>query len=267
MLGDTDDLLKRVTELEQRAKIYELMQGLLGMQHGESFTILNPEIRAKYLKDGLNAPGGETLLAATPQRRLMTTYFDEGLSTLEFSATASSSTAISGCSSRACSARRSAHHRALNLLTLAELTRFHDAFRSITQYFGLSVFARLVGAARSAIDAEFDRSGEALQPGPDGGAEGYTPPPGGGRFAASAITYPTGPRGGHGSPSTSRSCWRGARSVCVRGRTSTATWRAVPPKRRRSRSPNSGFRPRARTSRSATRSCSIRVEPTRSWPC
>src|SRR5690606_31537629 len=82
VLGEGVEGAQQALELQQRAKVYQLMQELVGMQHGESFTIPPGKVREKYMKDGLNSGDGETLLAATPQKRLMTTYFDDGLSTL-----------------------------------------------------------------------------------------------------------------------------------------------------------------------------------------
>ena len=186
MLGDTDDLLQSVEELAKRAKIYELMQETLGMQHGESFTILNPEVRAKYLKEGLDSEGGETLLAATPQRRLMTTYFDDKLSTLEGGPNGDLIDGYRRTYFEGLVTELLSPPRTLNLLTITELRRLNDKFRNITGYFGLSIFGRMAGLVDGDVEPELDRAGPALQPGADGGVQEYVPPAAGGPLTEAA---------------------------------------------------------------------------------
>ena len=199
MLGDTLDALQRLTELDKRARIYKKMQALLGMQHGESFTILNPKVRAKYLKDGLDAVDGETLLAATPQERLMTTFFDDKLSTLEGGPNASLIDNYQRSFFEGLFGETISPPRTLNLLTLAELVRAHDGFRNIAGYFGLSIFGRIIGVTGEAVDNEFDRNGDGLKPNGDGGVDAYTAP-GGSKHLAESVEYPTGQAGGQWSP-------------------------------------------------------------------
>ncbi|MEM9514407.1 MAG: PKD domain-containing protein [Actinomycetota bacterium] len=176
-------------ELDQRADVYKMMQELLGMQHGESFTIPPGKIRNKYMRDGLDADGGETLLAATPQRRLMTTYFDDGLSTLLGGPNGDlvrlyERTFFEGIYQEAFSPTR-----ILDLLTVAELRKAYDKFTSIGRYFGLSIFARVTGFADNLL-AEVTRDGQAVRPSADGGAEEYVPP------APSSRTVEPGALGG-----------------------------------------------------------------------
>ncbi len=198
MLGDTLDALQRLAELDKRARIYQKMQALLGMQHGESFTILNPKVRAKYLKDGLDAEDGETLLAATPQKRLMTAFFDDRLSTLEGGPNVSLIDNYQRSFFDGLFGETVSPPRTLNLLTLAELIRAHDGFRNIAGYFGLSIFGRIVGLAGSNVQNEFDRSGEGLKPNDGGGVDSYSAP--GGPQQLTSVEYPYGQAGGRWSP-------------------------------------------------------------------
>jgi PKD repeat protein len=70
---------KPITDLAKRLRIYDKLQRLIGIQHGESFTYSGGEkLRESFLRccvEGL--PGAETLLAAGPDARLRSTYFSD----------------------------------------------------------------------------------------------------------------------------------------------------------------------------------------------
>lgn len=68
---------KPLTDLAKRARIYEQLQRLIGIQHGESFTYAASEkLREEFVRCCIEgAEGAETLLAAMPDERLRATHF------------------------------------------------------------------------------------------------------------------------------------------------------------------------------------------------
>ncbi|MGB0112060.1 MAG: hypothetical protein WBP59_02465, partial [Ilumatobacteraceae bacterium] len=177
MLGHELEGAALEAALKKRAKIYELLQGSVGMRHGESFSIPKEKLRTKYMKDGVNADDGETLLAATPAKRLLTTYFDDGLSTLLGGPNGDVVRLYERSFFEGLYKEVLSPTRGLDLLGVADVIRAMDDFKTIGQYFGLSIFARITGLASDSVEPEFDRSGKALQPGEDGGVAEYTAPP------------------------------------------------------------------------------------------
>lgn len=69
-----------VTDIAKRLRIYKKMRSLLGMQHGESFTFTVENLRQKFLSCCTAA--GETMLAPTPDGKLIATNFDDALTVL-----------------------------------------------------------------------------------------------------------------------------------------------------------------------------------------
>lgn len=161
-------------ELAKRIELYEAMR-TIGMQHGESFSIFdNAKVRAKYLRDGLDAEGGETLIAVTPQKRLVTTYFDDGLSTLK-----------GGPSSQLGELQQARAFfsgiftelktpgRPWSTLLLDELASARRRLLvRIPVLFDLNVLRNLV-LGLGGTDAEVSRDGANLRPDGEGGIEGY----------------------------------------------------------------------------------------------
>ena len=129
------------------------------------------------MKDGLNAADGETLLAATPARRLLTTYFDDGLSTLLGGTNGDLSLLYERSFFEGLFKHLYSPPRTLTLIDVAVISAAHNKLKTITQFFRLSIFARLTGLADNLVKPEFDRSGRTLQPGEDGGVAEYTAPP------------------------------------------------------------------------------------------
>ncbi|MFK7919020.1 MAG: hypothetical protein AB8G14_13165 [Ilumatobacter sp.] len=191
MLGDTLNPVRYVLEEVKRARIYNKLRATVGMQHGESFSLLLDKLRTKYLSDGLNSPTGETLLAATQNGRLVTTYFDDGLSLLQGG--------LNSSLTRAGDARAffggvfseiSSPNRGLNAWTLERLVEQHSRLRDIQQLFTLSMVGRAVnGADDDDVESLFERLDRVMRPDGRGGLKVYEPPsleaPGQARFDAS----------------------------------------------------------------------------------
>ena len=68
---------KPLADIVKRARIYEKLQKLIGIQHGESFTYSAGEtLREQFVRCCIEgAEGAETLLAAMPDERLRATHF------------------------------------------------------------------------------------------------------------------------------------------------------------------------------------------------
>ncbi len=177
VLGDVADPAQRAQELAQRAKIYQQLRDRVGMQHGESFTIVNPKHRTKYVGQGTNSEGGETLIGATHNRRLMTTYFDDNLSTLEGGPNAQLIDGVQRSFFQGLFTETASPYRALNLVTLAELNALYNAWDNVTRVFSASVLARLVQLLSDGdITPSFGREhGVMVQPSVTGGLEQYVP--------------------------------------------------------------------------------------------
>jgi hypothetical protein len=70
-----------VTDITKRVRIYTQLRSLVGMQHGESFTFSgNETLREEFLR--CCTADGEAMLAATPDERLLATFFEDDLSVL-----------------------------------------------------------------------------------------------------------------------------------------------------------------------------------------
>jgi hypothetical protein len=81
-----------VTDPVKRARIYEQLKELLGMQHGETGTYINAEVQAKLLRDHVPNPDGsttgvDTLFVAGSDGRLRTGFLQEGMSSGEVAGT------------------------------------------------------------------------------------------------------------------------------------------------------------------------------------
>ena len=152
-------------ELAKRGEVYEMMRSLVGMQHGESNSIVSDKVRAKYVKDGLDAPGGETLLAVTPQKRLVTTYFDDRLSTLKGGPNSELGDRLQGVAyfSGIFSELRTPN-RLYSGLVLDELyraSRFYS--RTLPVLFSISFVSRLL-SLETPVEDTFDRDGRVVAP-------------------------------------------------------------------------------------------------------
>lgn len=168
-------------ELAKRLEIYEAMRSLVGMQHGESFTIFDREkLRRKFLAAHVDAPGKETMLAMTPQQRLVTTYFDDNLSTLK------------GGPSSQLGELQQAHaffrgiftelgspNRPWSALLLEELARVRRRLvERIPTLFSLATLRQIVRDLEG-TELETDRDAPAFRPTDDGSLEVYQPAGGG----------------------------------------------------------------------------------------
>lgn len=81
-----------LTDPAKRARIYEQLKELLGMQHGETGTYINAEVQAKLLRDHVPNPDGtttgvDTLFVAGNDGRLRTGFLQEGMSSGEVAGT------------------------------------------------------------------------------------------------------------------------------------------------------------------------------------
>jgi hypothetical protein len=74
-----------LTDPVKRARVYEQLKELLGMQHGETLTYTDAEVQAKLLRDHVPNPDGtttgvDTLFVAGNDGRLRTGFLQEGFS-------------------------------------------------------------------------------------------------------------------------------------------------------------------------------------------
>ncbi len=167
---------KVLTDLVKRADIYQKLRALVGMQHGESLTYIGQAAREKWLSCCAGKVGDETLLAATPNNELMTTFFDDSLSTLQGSNNTSllksgspGSAFFPGATSQAQSAVRPSLGLSLNDLFDSLALEY-----SITSPFAVANLARAVEELEEvSVKPGHDRSGRAVRPDGNGGAEEY----------------------------------------------------------------------------------------------
>ncbi|MEM1333091.1 MAG: hypothetical protein AAGG08_06490, partial [Actinomycetota bacterium] len=166
-------------ELAKRLEIYELMRKEpISMQHGESFTIaVGEKTRTKFVKDGANAQGGETTLTVTPDERVVTTYFDDGLSTLDIGPLTLAEAGEFGrgvAFFRGVFSELRSPGRSWTRAVLEEVRRQERLIQAtLAPLFDLSILERLVSELAGEVRDEFDRDGAVVRPDGAGGLERY----------------------------------------------------------------------------------------------
>jgi PKD repeat protein len=162
-------------ELAKRLEVYEAMRSLVGMQHGESFTIFDREkLRRKFLSAHVDAPGKETMLAMTPQQRLVTTYFDDNLSTLKGGPSAQlGELQQAQAFFRGVFTELGSPNRPWSALLLEELARVRRRLvERIPTLFSLATLRQIVREL-DGTELETSRDAPALRPTDDGNLEMY----------------------------------------------------------------------------------------------